>query len=148
MIYNREDMIDDDGYGTWDEKRLDEEYRKLKEENKKLKEMHKAPWAYVEVYVERIEKLEDKYFKKYDSVSDFLKQIKPKSFFLCHQSIGTDKSIIHTFERVPVDRFLDESWVKKEVKLRINEDDEIELYYSHKSIYAPTSYYLTDSYKG
>jgi hypothetical protein len=37
MSYNGEDMIGDDGYGTWDTKRLDKEYRKLKVENERLK---------------------------------------------------------------------------------------------------------------
>ena len=39
MSDNGEDMIGDDGYGTWDAERLDEEYRKLKAENKRLKKI-------------------------------------------------------------------------------------------------------------
>ena len=34
--YNGEDMIGDDGYGTWDSERLDKEYKILKEENRLL----------------------------------------------------------------------------------------------------------------
>jgi hypothetical protein len=39
-VYNGEDMIGDGGYGTWDEKRLDEEYRKLKAKYKELVAEH------------------------------------------------------------------------------------------------------------
>ena len=36
MGYRGEDMIGDDGYGTWDDERLDKEYRKLRTEKKAL----------------------------------------------------------------------------------------------------------------
>jgi len=36
MGYRGEDMIGDDGYGTWSDERLDQEYRKLKKRNEDL----------------------------------------------------------------------------------------------------------------
>ena len=38
MSYNGEDMIGDDGYGTWDEERLDKEYTALKKRFRALLE--------------------------------------------------------------------------------------------------------------
>jgi len=40
MAYRGEDMIGDDGYGTWSVERLDEEYRKLKAEVERLMSGH------------------------------------------------------------------------------------------------------------
>jgi len=37
MSYNGYDMIGDNGYGTWDVKRLDAEYRKVKAERDALR---------------------------------------------------------------------------------------------------------------
>ena len=43
--HDGQDMVGDDGYGTWDNKRLDQEYRKVKKQNRWLAEQLAAEHA-------------------------------------------------------------------------------------------------------
>ncbi len=52
-------MIGDDGYGTWDNERLDKEYRKVKGKAKALEAENKKLWKTLEDVKREIEAGED-----------------------------------------------------------------------------------------
>jgi len=100
--YNGEDMIGDDGYGTWDEKRLDEEYRKLKEENILLQEQLAG-------FVKKVKELEKDNKLKHDTtkpnpkwfditeLSDIPNNIGPFAHDCYHMgtTLGTNIMVMH-----------------------------------------------------
>ncbi len=100
--------------------------------------------AYRDCYSERVDALENKYFKTYPNIIACLNELELNDIYKGSQSRNEDGNYTLTCKKVPTETLVNQFWCDEEAGVRITEEGEITILHDtpHGPRYAPTLFFI------